>query len=226
MKVACLSPSELFDYCQVVSRISRELVGIDLSFRNYSPHEADLPKGGDFGAVLVMGSKNHVYSREPWMEETLDFLRGALYSDIPVMGVCFGHQLVGEGLGGRVVKMEEREFGFREIELTEEGLGSELFRGFPETFVSFTTHEDTVKRLPGARVLARNDFGLQSFESRDLPAFGIQFHPEYDLTMARKLLVDKGLDGNEGPRSTLTEERFEGSLESRRVFKNFFERVC
>lgn len=228
MKVACLSPSELFDYCPVAYEVSSEVTESGLVFDSFEPHRMEIPASTDYDGVLVMGSKHHVYDDLPWIDVVKAYVADSLKSGVPVLGVCFGHQLVAETMGGEVGAMGAREMGYRTVGVTGAGLGDDLFHGFPEEFLVFQSHLDAVEEVPDATVLAENDFGLQAFRHDEYPAYGVQFHPEYDLEMARTLVEAKDL----GPgledevEASLTEEGFQESLISRRVFGNFFDRVC
>ncbi|MBS1262870.1 MAG: GMP synthase [glutamine-hydrolyzing] subunit A [Methanonatronarchaeales archaeon] len=228
MEVVCLSPSELFDYCPVAHRVSNHLATTDLRFENFRPHEGDVPRGTGYDAVLVMGSRYHVFDDLPWIDATQGFAIEALERSVPVLGVCFGHQLVADALGGEVGAMEDREMGYRTVEVTEAGLDDDLFHGVPDEFLVFQSHLDAVFDVPDVTVLAENDFGIQAFRHDEHPAYGVQFHPEYSLDMARALVEAKDLQHRlEGDvEASLTEENFRESLASRRVFGNFFDRVC
>ncbi|MDY6778226.1 MAG: type 1 glutamine amidotransferase, partial [Candidatus Nanohaloarchaea archaeon] len=197
----------------------------EVVFDAYRPHRGEIPDDVACDAVVVTGSEFHVYDDREWLSSLSFYVRSALKHEIPVLGICFGHQVLADTLGGTVERREEREMGFREIECVED---SPLLEGVPDRFVSFTSHQDHVESLPDeSELLARNDAGIQAFRSRIFPAYGIQFHPEYDLDMASTLLERKDLDDDQEQeiRSTLTEENMEAALGSRRVLDNFFTRI-
>lgn len=176
-----------------------------------------------YDGAIISGSQTSVYWDEPWIDDVASWVRQAHLHDVPMLGICWGHQLLASALGGTVVDMGEYELGYEEIQLTGP---SPLFVGFPETFVAFETHSDEVQVLPeGATVLARNDRGIQAF--RFGTAYGVQFHPEYDLETARQVTRGKGLpdDRLAGILATLTPNRYEEARTAARVFENFLDIV-
>jgi GMP synthase (glutamine-hydrolysing) len=107
---------------------------------------------------------------------------------VPVLGVCFGHQLLARALGALVERNPKGpEVGTREIALTEEGRRDPLFSGLPAALLVQENHEDHVPAPPaGATVLARNDHTpVQAFALGGIRS--VQFHPEFDA--ARNRLV-------------------------------------
>jgi GMP synthase (glutamine-hydrolysing) len=109
---------------------------------------------------------------------------------LPVLGVCFGHQLLGFAYGSKVIlNPEGREIGSIQVELTAEGRTDPLFANLPQVFWIQTTHEDIVSSLPnGARHLALNpQTPIQSFGMRR-NIRGVQFHPEMEPEMISALV--------------------------------------
>lgn len=145
-------------------------------------HEGERAPGvGGFDAVMMTGSPLSVRQPTEWMERAADFLVEAA-ERVPVLGVCFGHQLIAWKHGARVVKNPKgRELGTVFVELTSAGMQSPLFEGFPSRFDSQATHEDMVV-VEGAplTVLARNEAcEVQAFQV-GARTWGVQFHPEMD----------------------------------------------
>jgi GMP synthase (glutamine-hydrolysing) len=228
MQVACLCPTDTFDYASIIEEIVRERTGEDADFSRFRPHRDEIPESLEWDAVVVTGSEYHVYDRQRWVEASELFLRFALESETPVLGICYGHQLLADTLGGVVAEMDEREMGYREVAVTDRGRASGLFDGLDERFRSFSSHLDHVRELPDeAHVLAENEYGVQAFRSGRFPAWGIQFHPEYSREMADELLSNKdmGEDERKAIRSTFTDDNVAAAERSRRVFDAFFERV-
>jgi GMP synthase (glutamine-hydrolysing) len=152
------------------------------------PYERDLPPIARFDGVLVTGSPKSVTEPEPWMDATAAYLLAAARTR-PVLGVCFGHQLLAKALSGRVVRNPRgREAGTTDVQLTAAGMKDPLFSGVPAALSVQQTHEDHVAELPqGATLLAENDFSpVQAFSVGDAIRC-VQFHPEMDAERSRAL---------------------------------------
>jgi GMP synthase (glutamine-hydrolysing) len=164
---------------------------------------APLPGPDAFAGVVVTGSSAMVSHREPWSERTAAWLADAVLAGTPVLGICYGHQLLGHGLGGRVgPNPRGREIGTVEVTLSDAARGDPLFGELPERVRVQATHVEAVLELPaGARLLASSDGDPhQAFAVGDR-AWGVQFHPEFDadvvrgyLAARRELLLAEGLD--------------------------------
>jgi len=148
-----------------------------------------LPRARDFDAVVVTGSPRSVTERAPWMRRAASWLREASDERVPVLGVCFGHQLLGEAFGGRVHRNPlGREIGTVACSLTEAGRADPLFEGFPRTFEVQATHEDVVADAPPeVEILASNAAAAcQAFRVGPFVR-AVQFHPEMDAAAVRAL---------------------------------------
>lgn len=105
-----------------------------------------------------------------------------------MLGVCWGHQLLAQILGGRV-EGGDYELGYVRVDQRE---SDAFFSEVPNTFIIFATRSDYVVELPeGATILAENDAGVQPFRYGSL--FTTQFHPEYDEETAREMIGSKSL---------------------------------
>jgi GMP synthase (glutamine-hydrolysing) len=186
---------------------------------------SDPPDPRSAAAFIITGSAAHVWAREPWMLRTEGWLRDAVPLGVPIFGICFGHQLLAQALGGEVIKNPRgREIGTRRIERTADDI---LFDGLPSAFEANATHLDTVGRLPaGAQVLARS--GLDECQAiRFSPTcYGVQFHPEVDADVMRGYILSR--------REILLQEGFEvdpllaavtDGLEGRVTMLNFIKRI-
>lgn len=163
--------------------------------------EAPPPPGG-FDAVIMTGSPLSVTQPAEWMHRAADFLVEAA-ERVPVLGVCFGHQLLAWRLGARVLKNPlGRELGTVDVELTDAGAADPLFHGMPRVIAVQATHEDVVSAAPaGATLLARNTTcEVQAFAA-GARLRAVQFHPEMDRESTRFCVrADRGLGDGERER--------------------------
>ncbi|WP_435177005.1 type 1 glutamine amidotransferase [Halorussus sp. AFM4] len=196
---------------------------LDADLVEFDATGGELPETLDFDGVVVSGSRSSVYWDEEWIPPTKAWVREAIDAGLPCLGVCWGHQLLADVLGGEVADMGEYEIGYREVEHTGD---SRLFDGVDERFTAFTTHSDAVVELPpGAEEIATNDYGVHGF--RKDRAFGVQFHPEYDPETAERVTKGKDLDDDRlaAVLSGITEENYRAACEAKLVFENFCEFV-
>ena len=182
-----------------------------------------LPDAFDFDGVVITGSSSSVYWDEPWITALVDWVAEADARGLPILGVCYGHQVLAEALGGTVAGMDGYEIGYREVRHD----GDDLFAGIDESFTVFTTHGDTVTELPpGADLLAENDYGVHAF--RRGHAVGVQFHPEYDRDTAERITRTKEFLGDERIETVLdgiTDENYAAACETKQLFDNFVAAV-
>lgn len=162
------------------------LLGPDHVYTTYDVQAGHLPAAsGEQDAWLITGSSAGVYDDLPWIEPLSDFLRAAK-GQVPLVGVCFGHQIMAQAFGGQVVK-------------SERGWGVGLHRYAIERPQTWTdapsvaipaSHQDQVVTLPpGATVVggsAFTPFGMLSYG--DQSAISMQFHPEFDPAYAAALI--------------------------------------
>jgi GMP synthase (glutamine-hydrolysing) len=192
---------------------------LDADLAEFDVTGGELPTHYDFDAVVVTGSRASVYWDEPWIPSLQEYIAEADARDVPMLGVCFGHQAIAAALGGRVDDMGEYELGYRTVTHTgDDG----LFEGIDEAFTVFTTHSDAVVELPpGAERLAENDYGVHAFRRGHV--WGVQFHPEYDAETATE--VTRGKDLPEARIQSvldgITPQNYDAACEAKRLFENF-----
>ena len=158
-------------YSQLIARRIRECHVFSQVLPFNTPHEkitAAKPAG-----VILSGGPASVYAPGSPQIDPAIFELG-----IPVLGICYGMQLMIHTLGGKVAPGEAREFGRAEMEITSPG--DPLFGGIPAKLRVWMSHGDKVVAYPaGARVLARTantENAAVVIEGRNI--YGIQFHPE------------------------------------------------
>ena len=163
--------------------------------------EAPLP-GKDVAGVLITGSLDMLTEERPWMKREAAWVRDTVESGVPVLGVCFGHQMLSWALGGEVGwNPVGPEFGTVMLTLNEAAREDELFRGLPTTLAAQAVHSQSVIRLaPGATVLAGNAHDPHHAVRYGTQAWGLQIHPEFDesltrmsVELCRDMLEEKGI---------------------------------
>ena len=141
-----------------------------------------LPSRKDISAVIITGSHAMVTDQDAWSLSLGAWLRRLSPKPVPVLGICYGHQLMAQAWGGSVgYHPAGREIGTVDIELTAAGRKDILLGAMPAVFPGHVTHAQTVLRLPpAARLLAGNQFEPhQAYVIGDC-FWGVQFHPEFD----------------------------------------------
>ena len=196
---------------------------LDADLVEFDVTEGDRPTGFDFDAVVITGSRASVYWDRDWIPPLVDYVADAYDRGLPILGVCYGHQVLAAALGGQVDSMGEYEIGYRTVCRTS---GDELLAGIDDEFVAFTSHSDTVTELPpGAELLADNDYGIHAFRCDH--AWGVQFHPEYDRDTAAEVTEGRDLP-EERIRAVLdgiTAENYDAACRTKRLFDNFIDYV-
>jgi GMP synthase (glutamine-hydrolysing) len=143
-----------------------------------------LPAATTCRGVVITGSAAMVSDRHPWSEYTAQWLLQAMQSGVPILGICYGHQLLAHALGGVVdYHPRGREMGTKLIHRAPVALHDELFSALPERFPAHVTHMQSVLQLPpGAEVLAWNSFEAHHAVRFAPRVWGVQFHPEFTRT--------------------------------------------
>jgi len=144
------------------------------------PHEAPPPDLDGFDAAFVFGADAQVdeEDRHPWLRPDKALVRELIERELPVLGVCFGSQLLAEAAGGVVRPCAAPEVGWYGVELTADGRADPLLGFLPQRFESLQYHSYEWLLPPGAVALASSAICLQAFRLRDRPVWGVQFHPE------------------------------------------------
>jgi len=169
---------------------------LERDLRSFDP----LPEANSISGVIITGSSSSVTERASWMLRAEAYVRDLVQAEIPLLGICFGHQLIGQALGGQVRKNPHgREIGTVEVSCLED---DPLFEGAPNRFCVNATHVDSLVELPvGAKVIARTTLEPNAVVAFGQAARGVQFHPEMDrrvirgyIEAKRSALVEEGLN--------------------------------
>ena len=140
-----------------------------------------LPAIDDVVAAIVTGSPAYVTDLAPWNEIAADYLRLLHERQKPILGVCYGHQLLAWAFGGVVgFHPNGREIGTIDVELTQEAASDVLFAKMPTQFSAQASHQQSVLSLPDEAVLlAKNSFDAHHAFRLGSSTWGVQFHPEF-----------------------------------------------
>jgi len=157
------------------------------------PTREALPKIGDWSAVMITGSGacladgyEGVGLRMGWTHELIEWVKLVVAADIPLLGVCFGHQIIGAAFGGGVRKSAVPEVGFKDIHVHGD---DPLLAPLHPKFVCFVSHEDEVASAGELDVIASTaDCAIHAVRVPQRRAWGVQFHSEMLLDEATSLL--------------------------------------
>lgn len=149
-----------------------------------------LPPSPDvFAGVIITGSPAMLTAPESWMETAAAWLRKAVTLNIPVLGVCFGHQLLAHALGGRVGRNPNGlESGTVPVRFRANRAEDDLFRILPDSAVFQAHHYESVVDLPpGTAIFGSNDHDAFHAVRYAPRAWGVQFHPEITADIMRDI---------------------------------------
>lgn len=174
-----LSP-EMGDYPDMFARL---LDGQGFTFRTFRVVEGEFPAGvRDCDGWLITGSRHGVYEDHPWIPPLEQFIRDAFAAHVPVVGICFGHQIVAQAMGGKV----ERYAGGWAVGATDYDFGGE------KVTLNAWHRDQVVQAPPGAKVIATNDFCANAALLYDDRALTVQAHPEFRPEFVDGLMKTRG----------------------------------
>ena len=159
------------------------LQGNDFTFRTYAVVTGEVPTDPmACDGWLITGSRHGVYENHAWIPPLERLIRAAFAAHVPVVGICFGHQIVAQAMGGRVEKFA----GGWSVGATDYD-----FDGKTVTLNAW--HQDQVVEVPqGAKVIASNDFCANAALLYDDRALTLQAHPEFGHTFIDSLMQTRG----------------------------------
>lgn len=185
----------------IIRNIPRETPGILEELLNYHSIDyiiSDFDGNTDIGslkryaAMIVLGGPESANDQTPKMLKELALIEKGVASGIPYLGICLGLQTLVKAMGGKVVKCQSPETGFRDredrffnIELTSEGRNDGLFEGLDDKFTVFQLHGETVQITDHMKLLATGYYCHNQIVKYGEKAYGIQ--PHFELT--KELLI-------------------------------------
>ena len=159
------------------------LAGRGLTFRTYNVEAMEFPDDvRDCDGWLITGSRHGAYEDHPFIPPLEEFVRKSYGAKVPVVGICFGHQIIAQAMGGTVEKFD----GGWSIGATEYDFGGEKLR-------LNAWHRDQVTRVPeGAEVVASSEFCENAALLYDDLMFSVQPHPEFRPEFVEGLMRTRG----------------------------------
>lgn len=161
------------------------LGGHGFEFEIYSVVDGEFPSSQDEAdGWLITGSRHGAYEDHDWIPPLEDLLRAIYQAGKPIVGICFGHQILAQALGGKVEKFKGGwAVGATEFTLTESG----------EKIVLNSWHQDQVVELPqDATVLATSPFCENAILAYGDKALSVQPHPEFGSGFVDGLIRTRG----------------------------------
>lgn len=211
------------------------------SLRQIKDSTLELPRIDDVSAVVITGSpySASLLTREKdklggvgeekgvfmpkWQRQLGEFINGVAESGKPMLGICFGAEMIAEGLGGKVKQYDKKDFdnrkdvGFTDIHTISQ---DPILEGIPEEFVGIVNHTRNIVSLPdNSNILLENEFGVQGFRVGNI--YGLQFHPEKTAKEGESILERKENQGffDKEEQNKLKEQFNEET--SKRLLSNF-----
>lgn len=162
---------------------ARLLDGHGFEFRSWAVVDMEFPTSiHDADGWLITGSRHGAYEDLPFIPPLEDFIRSAYAAHVPMVGICFGHQIIAQALGGKVAKYDK---GW--------AVGPQDYDFGGETLTLNAWHQDQVIERPkDAQVLATNEFCENAALVYDTRAFTVQPHPEFNDAFVDGLIKTRG----------------------------------
>ena len=165
------------------------LLGPDFDYARYDAEAGMLPASpDDHDAYLITGSPAGVYEPLPWLEPLSDFIRAA--DRQKMVGICFGHQIMAEALGGHVEKSAKGwGAGLHTYSIVDR---APWMDDAAAVSVSASHQDQVVAQPPASAVIAASAFTpFAGLAWRDRPAISFQFHPEFEPAYAKALIAQR-----------------------------------
>ncbi|MEZ8966011.1 type 1 glutamine amidotransferase [Vibrio breoganii] len=177
------------DHGQYADMIEASLyeVNNEFTFQNYDATKGELPHHDECHGFIITGSVNNAYDDHPWILQLVDWIIRCEVLRRPLVGICFGHQLIARALGGTVQKSEKGwGLGSYEVKVTAQKKWMNLSVDSARLLVS---HQDQVTTVPrGVKVIASNEFCPNFMLVKDNHVLTVQGHPEFGVSFTEKLV--------------------------------------
>lgn len=170
----------------------------------------NVPPDYCYKGIVITGSHSMVTDIQSGESKMCNWLLNAQKNGVPILGICYGHQLLSHLVGGIVTyNTKGTIIGSKKTYLTQAGQQDKLLGEFPPAFDVYKAHKQSVSKLPeSAEILSMNDSGIVDAFRLDKNTWGVQFHPEFDQNITKAYLYEQSQELiNEGQDSlALTNE--------------------
>jgi len=157
----------------------------------------------EYAGLVVLGGAQGAYETGtyPYLADEINLIKGFVAAGLPVIGLCLGAQLLATALGGEVKQNEQKELGWFDIRVNDQGRQDDLMKHHPDTAEAFHFHGDFFEAPPACVNLASSDLtGCQLFRYQD-NVYGFQYHVEVDYPLIEVMclnnvdyMADSGVD--------------------------------
>jgi len=195
--------SDRFDPYPVMFASLLDRAGQDFEYRVYSAVRGEMPGSiNDCDGWLITGSRHGAYEKLDWMLVLEGFIRDLYRASVPLVGICFGHQIIAQALGGEVVKSDKGwSIG---VEYYDIGIPQDWMAEAPKQVSMYAFYQDQVTVLPtGASVFSSSKFCPYAGLSYRDSIISVQAHPEFKEQYILALIDIYG--GNKVPEAVATE---------------------
>ncbi len=186
--------------------------------------QGDLPLNLEpYTHVILSGSRTCILDSSPWVGELMGLVRKIIDAGTPILGVCYGHQIIARSFGGDpAVRISPTpEFGWVEI---EQNAPNPILEGLPKKFYSFQSHFEEVQKAPPGFVVTATSprCAIQAYYVDGKPVYGVQFHPERNATEGQLSIDSKKLTKPPVSKDCIFGDGKAGSVFSEHVAKTIF----
>ena len=161
----------------------RESIDVWITYNCEPPKTID-----QYDRLILLGSEASTLDEHDWLKPEMDIIQNSIEHGIPLLGICFGHQIIVHTVLGReyIRRRSNPELGWPEIRILKR---NKLFRCISSRFFSYSFHFDEVIKSSTLEILANSDkCNIQAYKLKNKDVWGIQFHPEINLETGAQIL--------------------------------------
>lgn len=165
-------------YTHLIKRNCREMgFEAEMLFNKAQYSQVDELMKAGIARIILSGGPSSVYSDPPNLSSMICQRVRDGQIRLPLLGICYGHQMIAHTFGAKVAKGKSAEYGLGEVDIDEEDA---LFAGVPKKIRAWVSHFDEAKEVPkGFRSLAHSEScSIEAMRHDGMPVFSVQFHPE------------------------------------------------